>query len=136
MHRGDRASMNYWLRMRVAAQGLTVAAVVAGSYFYGWSATSKEKNKATTEQRMKLDNDKERERFDQRMREAEEMHRQDEALKAHVPPSSADLKATPPPVSLRSEPPASLTPSKSWTSWIWGGGGRGSGGSSDGEKKV
>ncbi|KDQ06368.1 hypothetical protein BOTBODRAFT_81523, partial [Botryobasidium botryosum FD-172 SS1] len=32
---GNRASFNRFLRFRVVAQGLTIAACVGGSYYYG-----------------------------------------------------------------------------------------------------
>ena len=35
MRKGDAKSFNHWLRMRVVFQGLTIAAVCAGTYSFG-----------------------------------------------------------------------------------------------------
>jgi hypothetical protein len=41
MRQGRSLSMNYWLRARLVAQGVTVAAVVGGTYYYGQSKGQK-----------------------------------------------------------------------------------------------
>ncbi|KAH9947788.1 hypoxia induced protein conserved region-domain-containing protein, partial [Amylocystis lapponica] len=72
MRQGKSKSMNYWLRARVVAQGLTIAAVVGGSYALGQTQTQKDAAAAAA-----ADQDARIERagFEARMREAEEAHR-------------------------------------------------------------
>ncbi|EED82831.1 predicted protein, partial [Postia placenta Mad-698-R] len=41
MRRGEAKAVNYWLRARVLTQGLTIAAIVGGSYAYGQTKQQK-----------------------------------------------------------------------------------------------
>ncbi|KAG6889650.1 hypothetical protein C0995_015766 [Termitomyces sp. Mi166 len=70
MRRGQSKSFNQWLRVRVAAQGLTVVAICAGT----WSSMrSKDKASAAV--------DGERKEFEERLRGAEQAHEAEAALK-------------------------------------------------------
>lgn len=75
----DKATFNRWLRFRVIAQGLTVAACVAGSYVFGLEA---KKQKALEEEARKQDDiERERARFQEAMAHAEEMQRIEDQAK-------------------------------------------------------
>ena len=69
----DRATFNRWLRFRIVAQGVTVAACVAGSYVLG--ADAREKRASEAEQHKREDEERERRRFQARLKEAEEAQR-------------------------------------------------------------
>ncbi|PCH36893.1 hypothetical protein WOLCODRAFT_56201, partial [Wolfiporia cocos MD-104 SS10] len=72
--RGDQRSMNLWLRARVVFQGLTIVAIVGGSYAFG--RTKQQKEAAAAEQDALLSNAaKERAEFEVRLAAAEEAHR-------------------------------------------------------------
>lgn len=90
MNKGDQQSMNRWLRFRVVAQGATIVALLGYSYAYGFSKRNAEGNREggirglmgsgtggmyNDVERRKLNSERERERFETRMKEVEEMHR-------------------------------------------------------------
>ena len=62
--------MNHWLRVRVLMQGLTVVAVVGGSWWYGQMKHQKEAAAAVEQERIL-----ERAAFESRLRAAEEADR-------------------------------------------------------------
>ena len=73
LRRRDSASLNNWLRVRVLMQGLTVVAVVGGSWWYGQMKHQKEAAaKFAAEEQDKLI---ERLAFENRLRAAEEADR-------------------------------------------------------------
>ncbi len=72
---GESKSMNRWMRVRVIAQGATIAAIVGGSYFY--KDKQQQPNAITTAEEAKT---KEKLEFEARMRAAEETHALEAAL--------------------------------------------------------
>ncbi|KAI8989159.1 hypothetical protein BD414DRAFT_486240 [Trametes punicea] len=70
LRRRDSVSMNHWLRVRVVMQGLTVVAVVGGSWWYGQMKHQKEAAAAAQNERVL-----ERAAFEARLRAAEEADR-------------------------------------------------------------
>lgn len=74
MRRGQSQSLNHWLRIRVIAQGLTIVAVVAGSYAYGQTKSQKEAQAAQEEQERILIAAREKREFEERLKSAEEAH--------------------------------------------------------------
>ena len=70
LRRRDSVSLNHWLRVRVVMQGLTVVAVVGGSWWYGQMKHQKEARAAASA----VEQDKlvERLAFERRLRAAEE----------------------------------------------------------------
>ncbi len=110
MRKGQSSSFNNWLRVRIVAQGLTVAAVVAGSWAYGVSTPASQIETAAAQDKAI----QERAAFEDRLRLAEEITR---AESGSV--STADVR-TPPstaPPTTESPPPSST--SGSW--WRWNG---------------
>jgi len=89
MRRGESRSFNNWLRVRVIAQGLTIAAVVAGTYSFGFRAEagSKGQAEADLEKRREEKVGKERAEFEGRLKMAEELHRAEDAGKVVAPPT-------------------------------------------------
>ncbi|KAI0657438.1 hypothetical protein C8Q70DRAFT_1001341 [Cubamyces menziesii] len=70
LRRRDSTSMNHWLRVRVVMQGLTIVAVVGGSWWYGQMKHQKEAAAAAENERVL-----ERAAFEARLRAAEEADR-------------------------------------------------------------
>ena len=81
MRRGQPQKMNFWLRMRVLMQGLTIVAFVGGVYrlrqlegddrpFWNWGRADQGGKKPATEEA-----EVERAEFRERLRKAEEAHR-------------------------------------------------------------
>ncbi|KAI0827428.1 hypothetical protein BC628DRAFT_1369558 [Trametes gibbosa] len=70
LRRRDSVSLNHWLRVRVLMQGLTIVAVVGGSWWYGQMKHQKEAATAAEQERML-----ERVGFEARLRAAEETDR-------------------------------------------------------------
>lgn len=66
----DSVSLNTWLRVRVLMQGLTLVAVVGGSWWYGQMKHQKEAKNAAEQERIL-----ERAGFEARLRAAEETDR-------------------------------------------------------------
>jgi len=72
--------MNYWLRARVVFQGLTIAAIVGGSYAYGQTKQQKEARAAAEQDAVLATASKERAEFQERLRAAEEAHLLEEQM--------------------------------------------------------
>ncbi|KAI0672340.1 hypothetical protein C8Q78DRAFT_1125927 [Trametes maxima] len=70
LRRRDSTSLNHWLRIRVLMQGLTIIAVVGGSWWYGQMKHQKEAAAAAENERVL-----ERAGFEARLRAAEEADR-------------------------------------------------------------
>lgn len=64
---GNRTQFNRWLRIRVAAQGFTVVACVAGSLYYGQQARTQAAKEAELQERL----EQEKKAWEGRMAEAE-----------------------------------------------------------------
>ena len=137
--KGESASLNRWFRARIVFQGATIAAIVAGSY-----AVKKQHDGAHVEslsaEEQKL---KEREEFEARLRQAEETHAQEQAVRGGKPKdigifaklglgrgpagSVTQEESLPPPASSapvvsETPPPAPATPAAAGKSgWSWGG---------------
>lgn len=108
MRKGQSHSFNNWLRVRIVAQGLTIATVVAGSWAYGVSTPASQLEAAAAQDKAI----QERAAFEDRLRLAEEITR---AESGSGP--TAGVRTSPPtaPPTIESSPP-SATPG-SWTSW-------------------
>ncbi|RPD61707.1 hypothetical protein L226DRAFT_534102 [Lentinus tigrinus ALCF2SS1-7] len=72
LRRRDSVSLNHWLRVRVIMQGLTLVAVVGGSWWYGQMKHQKEAAASEEQERIL-----ERAAFHARLRAAEEVDRQE-----------------------------------------------------------
>ncbi|EPQ51828.1 hypothetical protein GLOTRDRAFT_65416 [Gloeophyllum trabeum ATCC 11539] len=81
MRSGQPKSFNNWLRVRIIAQGLTIAAVVAGSYAYGRTQKQQEEKARSEQERLLANAAKERQEFEERLREAEEAHEREQSAK-------------------------------------------------------
>lgn len=109
MRKGQSHSFNNWLRVRIVAQGLTVAAVVAGSWTYGVSTPAPQLEIAAAQEKAA----QERAAFEERLRLAEEITR----AESGSVPAAADVR-TPPSTALpTTESPPPSTTSGSWQSW-------------------
>lgn len=74
LRKGQSASLNRWLRVRVVAQGFTIVAVAAGSWMYGsqkGSISHQDEAAANAQEKAK----EERASFEERLKVAEETHR-------------------------------------------------------------
>ena len=107
MRKGQSHSFNNWLRVRIVAQGLTVAAVVAGSWAYGSARPTPELDASAARDKAA----EERIAFQERLRVAEEVTR---AETASASPTNAQATALP-----TTEPSSTPAVSRSWRSW-WG----------------
>lgn len=79
MRRGQSKSFNHWLRVRVAAQGLTIVALVVGTYSMRpkeaeGSDPTQSRNDADVERRRLEKIAREKEEFEERLKEAEDAH--------------------------------------------------------------
>ncbi|KAI0752689.1 hypothetical protein C8Q80DRAFT_469694 [Daedaleopsis nitida] len=88
LRRRDSGSLNHWLRVRVIMQGLTVAAVVGGSWWYGQMKHQKEAAAATQQDRIL-----ERAAFESRLRAAEETDRMERAEEEQAVKGAAERAA-------------------------------------------
>ena len=70
LRRRDSTALNHWLRVRVVMQGLTIVAIVGGSWWYGQMKHQKEAAAAVEQERIL-----ERAAFESRLRAAEEADR-------------------------------------------------------------
>ncbi|RDB19713.1 Respiratory supercomplex factor 1, mitochondrial [Hypsizygus marmoreus] len=123
MRRGQSQSFNHWLRVRVAAQGLTIVALVAGTYsmrpkdeqtiaagLVGEDSTLT-RNDVDVERRRLEKVAREKEEFEQRLKGAEEADEFERVLRAR---RSGGGGAGPASVSETGE-------KGSWTKWLgWG----------------
>jgi len=106
MRKGQSHSFNNWLRVRIVAQGLTVAAVVAGSWAYGSAGSMPELDASAARDKAA----EERIAFEDRLRLAEEVTRAESGSA-----SSTNVQATAHPTAELSSTP---TTSRSWRSWL------------------
>ncbi|KAH9988100.1 hypoxia induced protein conserved region-domain-containing protein [Russula compacta] len=110
MRKGQSRSFNNWLRVRIIAQGLTIAGVVAGSWAYSTSRPPSELDASAAQDKAAL----ERVAFEDRLRLAEEITR----AESGSTPSTKQGTTFP-----TTEIPSSSTTSGSgsWRSWCgWG----------------
>jgi len=126
MRAGNAKSFNNWLRMRVLFQGLTIAALCAGTYNIGFKKSvgvDQAEEDAKEELRRREEKaGRERLEFEERMKAAEEMHESEvrfgeqvkarkEARQMPVTSTSATTSAVPP-----TQPPQRS--SGGWKSWL------------------
>ena len=80
MRKGQSKSFNNWLRVRIVAQGLTVGAIVLGSWTLGSRAsqTHAEESVAAREEKLAVEKDA----FMERLKGAEETQMVEDLLKA------------------------------------------------------
>jgi len=81
MRKGQSHSFNNWLRVRIIAQGVTIAAVVAGSWAYGTGGMTPAhpgEQSASAEEKARED----RASFEERLKGAEEAHRVETSVAA------------------------------------------------------
>jgi len=117
MKRGNSRSLNNWLRVRVIAQSLTVAAICVGTW-----ALSHEVDPASTKTRQ-IDEiqarrgerqDRERVEFEGRLKEAEVVWAESQGKEA--PPG---LQAKPiPTVGVPASSPSGISSGSSWWGWL------------------
>ncbi|KAH9854610.1 hypothetical protein C2E23DRAFT_775193 [Lenzites betulinus] len=111
LRRRDSVSLNHWLRVRVLMQGLTIVAVVGGSWWYGQMKHQKEAATAVEQERLL-----ERAGFEARLRAAEETDKLEKLeQEVHSRASAAQGGAKP-----------------GWLGGWFGKGGSGSSGAADG----
>ncbi|KAI0267417.1 hypoxia induced protein conserved region-domain-containing protein [Gloeopeniophorella convolvens] len=113
MRKGQSQSFNNWLRVRIVAQGLTIAAVVAGTYAYGTARPQPELDIAAAQEKVL----QERAAFEDRLRAAEEVTRAEAGL---VPPSGVPRASPQSPAEAplpTTESPPTAKASRSWWSW-------------------
>ncbi|RDX52579.1 hypothetical protein OH76DRAFT_1400372 [Lentinus brumalis] len=99
LRRRDSVSLNHWLRVRVVMQGLTVVAVVGGSWWYGQMKHQKEATASADQERVL-----ERAAFSARLRAAEEADRQEKLETAATTATATEA----------------TTPKRTGKSWWWG----------------
>lgn len=107
MRKGQSHSFNNWLRVRIVAQGLTLAAVVAGSWAYGASTPASQLEAAAAHDKAM----QERAAFEDRLRLAEEITRAESGSASTADERTPSSTALP----ITKSPP----PSATW--WRWGG---------------
>jgi hypothetical protein len=129
MKRGDSQSLNNWLRVRVIAQGATIAAVCVGTYAF--SSTASEETKQTRQ----LDEirahrearvGKERKEFEDRLKDAERQWTETQGavpgkdLNTNIAKGVSASKPTPV-VEGQASPNSPPRTSSSWWSvgWLW-----------------
>jgi hypothetical protein len=118
MRKGQSRSLNNWLRVRIVAQGLTIAAVVLGSWAYGTARPTPEFDASAAA----LDKAaQERAAFEDRLRFAEEVTRAESGLAPSANGQVTTAQAT-------ELPSTSSGSRRSW--WRWYGSTDGSNGSS------
>jgi hypothetical protein len=89
MRRGESRSLNNWLRVRVLAQGLTICAVVVGTWSLGHRAAGGAPAEADLERRREEKAGRDRKAFEERLRVAEEAHGAEEGRGAGPAPATA-----------------------------------------------
>jgi len=129
MRRGDSQSLNNWLRVRVIAQGATIAAVCAGTYALG-STTGEE-----TKQTRQLDEihahrearaGRERKEFEDRLKDAEKQWKETQGpsrkdLNTSIAKGVSTSKMSPAVEDQISPSPPSRAGSSWWKfGWLWG----------------
>lgn len=106
MRKGQSHSLNNWLRVRIVAQGFTVAAVALGSWTYGTSRPTPELDATAALDKAA----QERVAFEERLRLAEEVTRAESGLASSA--NGQVVTAAP-----TKEPPSSSPISGSRPSW-------------------
>jgi len=129
MRRGESRSFNHWLRVRVAAQGLTIVALVAGTYSLRPKDTQSvdddptlTRNDVDVERRRLEKVAKEKAEFEERMKSAEVAHDMEDMLRGDKRRRNESMNA-----SGTQETNDSTTPDAASTGRWWGWFGRGSG---------
>ncbi|THH27208.1 hypothetical protein EUX98_g6970 [Antrodiella citrinella] len=74
LSRGNSKSLNYWLRARLIFQGLTIAAVVGGTYVYGQTKQQKEEQARRDALQAEHEKLQETRAFEERLKAATEAH--------------------------------------------------------------
>lgn len=80
--KGDSKKLNYWFRARIIFQGLTIAAVVGGTYAYGKSKSQKDEQARKEAMETEYEQVKEKRAFEERLKAAEEAHAAEMAFAA------------------------------------------------------
>jgi hypothetical protein len=106
--------MNYWLRARVVAQGLTIVAIVAGAWMMG--RTTPQNDQSVREQDEMLAGLQKRREFEERLKDAEENHRREQEI-LNTPLSSGT--STPAVRNANTQPPEPLQTSSTWNPLSW-----------------
>ncbi len=102
LRQGNSKQMNHWLRARVALQGVTIVALVAGSMQL---KKSREAEQATSQTAAQADVEREKQEFEKRLKEAERATSEEVGL----------VK----PVKVRGLESAIDKRNSSWSSWLW-----------------
>ncbi|KAG2132509.1 hypoxia induced protein conserved region-domain-containing protein [Suillus bovinus] len=120
MRRGDSQSLNNWLRVRVIAQGATIAAVCAGTYVMGSTpGENRQLDEIQTHREARAGRD--RKEFEDRLKAAERQWKETEGvvsgrdLNTNIAKGDSSSKALP---SVQDQIPQSA-PSRSGASWWW-----------------
>ena len=130
LRRGESQSFNYWLRARVAAQGLTILALVAGTYYLRpKQATTAD---ADAERRRAEKAAREKEEFEERLRGAEDAYAVEKELMMGRKGVSASASASA--GAGASEETASRPSGRSWLGWLVGKGSSADSGTSSDKK--
>ncbi|KDQ56727.1 hypothetical protein JAAARDRAFT_299938 [Jaapia argillacea MUCL 33604] len=74
----ESRSFNNWLRVRIISQGLAIASIVGGSYYYGQTKSQLEAKAALEQERFLAKAAQERAEFEERLRGAEEAHNEEQ----------------------------------------------------------
>jgi hypothetical protein len=113
LRQGNSKKFQYWLRYRVGLQTLTIFAVLGGLYKYGQA--NLEENQRVMDKRREKEMEKkallEKEEFEERIRQAGQAQREEEAMRAirKGQPMIADTNSS-----------VAAQTSSSWTSWLGG----------------
>jgi hypoxia induced protein len=110
MRKGQSHSLNNWLRVRIVAQGFTIAAVVVGSWAYGASRPTPGLDATAALEKAA----QERVAFEERLRLAEEVTRAESGLASSAKGQATTTSTT----ELPSSSPTSGS-QRSW--WKWSG---------------
>lgn len=110
LRQGNSKQMNHWLRARVALQGVTIVALVAGSMQL---KTLREAEQAISETAAQADVEREKQEFEKRLKEAERATLEEVGLVKPV--KVRGLESAIEGVDKRST---------SWSSWFWSSSGK------------
>lgn len=137
MKAGKSKDMQYWLRARVALQGLTLVALVAGSMAIQASrkaqlsdnADGAPRNEVATELLREQKKEREKAEFEERLRGAERAHAEEQAIvargsakaKSSGIAASIDEPSTMQKTAASTDVVSSAKSGSSWTRWLgWG----------------
>ncbi|KAG0707765.1 hypoxia induced protein conserved region-domain-containing protein [Suillus ampliporus] len=127
MRRGDSQSLNNWLRVRVIAQGATIAAVCAGTYVLG-STVSEETKQTEIQVNREARAGRERKEFEDRLKIAERQWKETQDavsgkdLNTNVAKGDSTSKALPSVQGQISQSSSSRSGASWWRfGWPWGG---------------